>query len=131
MFGRFFGDLPGRVNFTRLSTERRGRARKAMEKYDLDALLCLIAENCRYLTIGPNHVFYRYVLYNEERLHSALNYLRPADYYRGNPETLLAERKRKLKAAALRRKEVNRQNGLTTINPWGIIFLRSIRPKTT
>lgn len=65
MFGRFFGDLPGRVNFTRLSTERRGRARKAMEKYDLDALLCLIAENCRYLTIGPNHVFYRYVLYSK------------------------------------------------------------------
>jgi len=49
--------------------------------------------------------------YNEERLHSALNYLHPADYYRGNPETLLAERKRKLKTAALRRKEVNRQNG--------------------
>jgi transposase InsO family protein len=38
--------------------------------------------------------------YNEERLHSALNYLRPADYYRGNPETLLAERKRKLKASS-------------------------------
>ena len=56
--------------------------------------------------------------YNEERLHSALNYLRPADYYRDNPETLLAERKRKLKTAALRRKEVNRQNGLTTINSW-------------
>jgi len=54
--------------------------------------------------------------YNEERLHSALNYLRPADYCRSNPETLLAERKRKLKTAALRRKEVNRQNGLATIN---------------
>lgn len=46
--------------------------------------------------------------YNEERLHSALNYLRPVDYYRGNSEALLAERERKLKAAAARRKEVNR-----------------------
>ena len=46
--------------------------------------------------------------YNEERLHSTLNYLRPVDYYRGNPEALLAERKWKLKAAAARRKEVNR-----------------------
>jgi transposase InsO family protein len=46
--------------------------------------------------------------YNGERLHSALNYLRPVDYYKGNPEALLAERERKLKAAAARRKEVNR-----------------------
>jgi len=46
--------------------------------------------------------------YNEERLHSALEYLRPADYYLGNPQALLAERKRKLREAAARRKEVNR-----------------------
>jgi len=50
--------------------------------------------------------------YNEERLHSALNYLRPVDYYRGNPEALLTERKRKLTAATTRRKEVNRQTDL-------------------
>jgi transposase InsO family protein len=50
--------------------------------------------------------------YNEERLHSALNYLRPVDYYRGNPGALLAERKRKLTAAVARRKEVNRQTDL-------------------
>ena len=46
--------------------------------------------------------------YNEERLHSALNYLRPVDYYKGNPETLLAERKRKLKEAAASRREINK-----------------------
>ena len=45
--------------------------------------------------------------YNEERLHSALHYLRPVDYYLGNPEALLNERKRKLQDAAARRKEVN------------------------
>jgi putative transposase len=53
--------------------------------------------------------------YNEERLHSALKYLRPVDYYRGNPEALLAERERKLKAAAAKRKEVNRLSELTRI----------------
>jgi hypothetical protein len=43
--------------------------------------------------------------YNEERLHSALEYLRPVDYYRGNPQALLAERKTKLREAAARRSE--------------------------
>lgn len=42
--------------------------------------------------------------YNDERLHSALNYLRPVDYYRSSPEALLTERDRKLKAVAARRK---------------------------
>ena len=51
--------------------------------------------------------------YNEERLHSALNYLQPVDYYKGNPEALLTERKRKLKTVATRRKEVNRLVDLT------------------
>lgn len=45
--------------------------------------------------------------YNEERLHSALNFLRPVDYYRGNPEALLAERRRKIALARHQRKETN------------------------
>jgi len=45
--------------------------------------------------------------YNEERLHSALEYLRPVDYYLGNPQALLAKRQVKLREAAARRKEVN------------------------
>jgi len=53
--------------------------------------------------------------YNEQRLHSALKYLRPVDYYRGNPDKLLAERKRKLTDAAVRRREVNRWGQLTKI----------------
>ncbi|MFQ5904135.1 MAG: IS3 family transposase [Candidatus Binatia bacterium] len=53
--------------------------------------------------------------YNGERLHSALNYLRPVDYYKGNPEALLAERERKLKAAAAKRKEVNRLTSTETM----------------
>jgi transposase InsO family protein len=45
--------------------------------------------------------------YNHRRLHSALSYLRPADYYRGDPETLLAQRRRKLREARELRKQEN------------------------
>jgi len=53
--------------------------------------------------------------YNHERLHSALNYLRPVDYYRVNPEVLMAERKRKLTRATARRKDVNKRGQLLKI----------------
>jgi transposase InsO family protein len=45
--------------------------------------------------------------YNHRRLHSALNFLRPVDYYRGNPEALLAERRGKLATARELRKQEN------------------------
>lgn len=60
--------------------------------------------------------------YNEERLHSALEYLRPVDYYLGNPQALLAERKTKLGEAAARRKEVNRGKKLTRTEEGCIIL---------
>ncbi len=44
---------------------------------------------------------------NQVRLHFALSFLRPVDYYRGDPETLLAERRRKLQAARDLRKQEN------------------------
>lgn len=45
--------------------------------------------------------------YNEERLHSALYFLRPVDYYRGKPGPMLEERRRKLAEARHRRAERN------------------------
>lgn len=45
--------------------------------------------------------------YNQRRLHSALNFLRPVDYYRGDPQTLLAERRRRLQQARELRKQQN------------------------
>lgn len=45
--------------------------------------------------------------YNHRRLHSSLKYLRPVDYYRGNPEALLAERRRKLQTAREQRQQEN------------------------
>lgn len=45
--------------------------------------------------------------YNEERLHSALGYLPPAVYYRGNPNAHHEERRRRMAEARHRRKEKN------------------------
>ena len=47
--------------------------------------------------------------YNEERLHSALGFLRPVDCYRGVPEEMYAERRRKLAEVRHRRREKNLQ----------------------
>ena len=45
--------------------------------------------------------------YNHRRLHSSLLFLRTVDYYRGNPEALLAERRRKFQVARELRKQEN------------------------
>ncbi len=45
--------------------------------------------------------------YNDVRWHSALSFLRPVDYYRGHPEALRAERRRKLRTARQLRKQEN------------------------
>lgn len=47
--------------------------------------------------------------YNQQRLHSAISYLRPVDYYRGNPEKLIKERLDKLKRARIKRRQLNQQ----------------------
>jgi transposase InsO family protein len=47
--------------------------------------------------------------YNEERLHAGIDYLPPAEYYRGDPPARLDERKQKLQRARSRREVINRE----------------------
>ena len=45
--------------------------------------------------------------YNNERRHSSLKYLTPAQYYRGNPDEFLKTREIKIEMARMIRKERN------------------------
>jgi transposase InsO family protein len=56
--------------------------------------------------------------YNEQRLHSALGFLRPMDYYRGQPAQLHETRRQKLAAARHRRRETNLSLRQPTLPPW-------------
>lgn len=73
--------------------------RTLREELDGEALTNLLA---------AEKIFARVVRrYNEERLHSALGFLTPADYYRGNPAERYAARRTKLAEARHQRKEKN------------------------
>jgi putative transposase len=50
--------------------------------------------------------------YNNERLHAGIRYLRPKNYYYGEPDKLIAQREEKLRTARERRKEANNQSKL-------------------
>ena len=49
--------------------------------------------------------------YNNERRHLSLHYLTPAQYYRGDPDVLLAVREAKIEKAKQLRKERNMEIG--------------------
>jgi putative transposase len=75
--------------------------RTLREELDGEALTNLLA---------AEEIFARVVRrYNQERLHSALGFLAPVDYYRGKPAERYAARRRKLGQARHQRKEKNLQ----------------------
>lgn len=47
--------------------------------------------------------------YNETRLHAGIEYLPPAEFYRGDPQARLEERRQKLEQARARRERINRE----------------------
>ncbi|MGH7559010.1 MAG: IS3 family transposase [Gemmatimonadota bacterium] len=53
--------------------------------------------------------------YNHERLHASLQYLPPAEYYDGEPQKRIAERKDKLETARQQRARINRERQLQQI----------------
>jgi putative transposase len=55
------------------------------------------------------------IRYNEERLHSALGYLPPREFYRGEPSVHFEERRAKLSQARHRRRERNLQQRQGTL----------------
>jgi len=59
---------------------------------------------------GAEKVIADYVdYYNNRRVHSAIDFMRPADYYMGNPEEIRNARQEKLISAKKRRIEENRE----------------------
>ena len=53
--------------------------------------------------------------YNHERLHSGIDFLPPYEMYRGDPAKRLAERRRKVEEARLRRREENLKRNQRTL----------------
>jgi hypothetical protein len=73
--------------------------RTLREELDGEALMNLLE---------AEKVFARVVRrYNQERLHNALGFLTPMDYYRGKPAERYAARRTKLSQARQQRKEKN------------------------
>lgn len=67
--------------------------------------------------------------YNTERLHSALGYLRPIDYYRGNPQVLYEQRRRKMAEARHRRREKNLKMRQPTLPLGSVEVVANGKPK--
>ena len=55
----------GQVDYARLTAEKRAKAKKAMEEYNLEAVIACLHENCVYLSVGCHGTGadYRYVVF--------------------------------------------------------------------
>lgn len=67
--------------------------------------------------------------YNNERLHAGIMYLRPNDYYIGNPDQLIKERKDKLNKSRINRRLKNRELLTKHVYPKEETFTINSEPK--
>jgi putative transposase len=79
-----------------------------LERYHRSTREALDAEDLRNLG-RAREIINRWVeFYNQKRLHAGLQYLPPQEYWTGNPEQRISERREKLAAARIRREQINR-----------------------
>jgi transposase InsO family protein len=109
--GKEFRQLVKRHTLKQIKTRRQHpESNGLIERYHRSFRQEAVAENslsnfysaCEQITNWVN-------FYNHDRLHSAIQYLRPIDYYRGEPEKLVKERLKKLKNAKTKRRNINKQ----------------------
>lgn len=79
-----------------------------LERFHRSTRDALDAEDLRNLG-RAREIIKRWVeFYNQRRLHAGLQYLPPQEYWTGNPEQRISERRTKLAAARIRREQINR-----------------------
>jgi len=102
--------------------------RKLLERFELEQILCRVAHPQSNGIIERYHRSTRAALrddppahylqaqdviaewveeYNEHRLHAGLHYIEPAEYFRGDPERRMAQRRAKLERGRLHRRQAN------------------------
>lgn len=80
-----------------------------IERYHRSTRDALDEEDLRHLA-RAREIIGRWVeFYNTERLHASLNYLPPEEYWAGEPEARIEERKEKLERGRKRREIINRE----------------------
>ncbi len=81
----------------------------AIERFHRSTREALADEDLRNLARARERIARWVRHYNEDRLHASLQYLPPAEYYRGRPEHRVAERRTKLERARRIREGINRE----------------------
>jgi putative transposase len=79
----------------------------AVERFHRSTREALGAEDLRNLARARELLGAWVRQYNDTRLHAALGYLPPAEYYRGNPAARQAERRAKLETGRAKRRAIN------------------------
>lgn len=81
-----------------------------LERYHRSTRDALEEEDLRNLSRARELIGQWVEFYNRSRLHAGLQYLPPQEYWSGDPERRISERRQKLAAARIRREQLNRSH---------------------